>query len=1336
MMKTMAESCQRKAWLREQLVLKEVVKKPSLESLLQPEMGLCPKGLIVAANLCLDHREEEFIVTVFLVAGVAGMGKDSGDRRKPALLACSCCIFVVELNTVGTAPSHAGFHAGFHGQKLGQPSLYNEDRNLLRIQERQRRNQEALQEKDKFPENTPLFPEPYKTNKEDELSSRIQNMLGSYDDLQDLINDRCHQSLVGIPESIIPQIPQRKPNRSSFPEKTSRTLTSSFHHATRYPHMGPPVIAPPRPGHYASHQKAQPGTGPAPGWHTKSHSSSSSWSQGQEHKRGRPDSHAGSYHNRTDRHPAGGVHAPEPQATLLELSPLLPSLSSPVAPLSPLHSIQHTNSRSQSSSKGRGPTYPQSPQDRAAGSRENKSQDNSAIILAGTTQPSSQTFPPPLPSKTSAMQQKPTAYVRPMDGQEQAPVESPDLKPLLEEYHGEPYESISDLKTNTKARLSKLKISSEPTEVSVIVRGPCCWQGICHLQLWIHCGQLLLLAVLRISAFLSEQRSRSTAEQQTLPSDSQCVEEILKEMTHSWPPLLTAIHTPSAAEPSKFPFPTKESQHVASVAQSHKQYDAPSKTLPSSHPTISVLQEDLQLSDSEESGDDQVVEPPPSSLDPPSALQSQPESVASAHSGSTESGSSSDSDSSSDSSETESSSSDSEANDPPRVSAPEQPDPPTSNKWQLDNWLTKVNPPTVPTESPSNTTHTDGHEEDKEQPVSNSSSHEHAEPREPHDRSSIRAAQAPQDVHLPTKLACQKSPVRAEGPSQRQTVGIKRPSKPPVHEEPKGGLKVESEPSPYEIGEQSSRDRPKLKTKSRLKSCDQKELKPQLQEAPKEKKHKSSHHTNAKALQDHRPVRDVSVGSAQEPTLRHLPEGQGTAPTRTSGHRTAAEVKEGFHKEKLPVPAKEKLLSPVRNVPGNSSLLVRIDLPLLSRVPQPPGKGDQKKRAEMKEHPGTKEQDLEKKSTDTPDRSFKKRKREKEKDIDRKKRKLGNEAKSLQSSPKKDSSKSKARNASSETQDKDLRQPLPLPPLSPTHPAPKPTKVALKRPRSESGQPPATASTTALDTSNHKDPPSTKQKKMVETHSEQVKDGKGSMGDVTNPLPVPSLPNGTSKPRRPQIKLEKQHLTEYYLEEAKKMKHEADAMVSPVLITALPLRFDTCRHNLALLKLSSMRCQSLLHMAMFRYKRDTAIKYSRILNDHFKNSPVIRHLPLKTDIHGGVSFSCRSTGMPSPHSPVPSPARSMSSQQGSNGSNGCGCNSIGSSVTIPSITSSYVNITSYVLYAYNIWEHADALSKSNKEFFAELSTAVCPLALTSSMAEMVHYTRQGLHWLRLNTSTP
>lgn len=68
------------------------------------------------------------------------------------------------------------------------------------------------------------------------------------------------------------------------------------------------------------------------------------------------------------------------------------------------------------------------------------------------------------------------------------------------------------------------------------------------------------------------------------------------------------------------------------------------------------------------------------------------------------------------------------------------------------------------------------------------------------------------------------------------------------------------------------------------------------------------------------------------------------------------------------------------------------------------------------------------------------------------------------------------------------------------------------------------------------------------------------------------------------------------------------------------------------------------------------------------------------------------------------------------------------------IASSYVNITSYILYAYDIWEQADVIAKKNKDFFADLSAMVCPLALNSTMTELVHYTRQGLQWLRLELS--
>jgi hypothetical protein len=41
---------------------------------------------------------------------------------------------------------------------------HNEERNLLRIREWERRNQEALQEKEFYQENVPLFGEPYKAS--------------------------------------------------------------------------------------------------------------------------------------------------------------------------------------------------------------------------------------------------------------------------------------------------------------------------------------------------------------------------------------------------------------------------------------------------------------------------------------------------------------------------------------------------------------------------------------------------------------------------------------------------------------------------------------------------------------------------------------------------------------------------------------------------------------------------------------------------------------------------------------------------------------------------------------------------------------------------------------------------------------------------------------------------------------------------------------------------------------------------------------------------------------------------------------------------------------------
>ncbi|NWV06159.1 AFF1 protein, partial [Ptilonorhynchus violaceus] len=1211
-------------------------------------------------------------------------------------------------------------------------SLCNEDRNLLRIREKERRSQEVLEDKKQFSEKTPLFAEPYKTNKEDELSSRIQNMLGNYEEVKEFMSNKSCQNLIGIPKSVTPLFPTGQPDRPYFPEKAIRALPSSFQHPTRRPPVGPMVVAPRPPSHSSHYQKAQSGTEPASGLHTKSRSLPSARSHGQEHSRGGRDSQAGFPHSHSDKPGDGEGRAHGLQASPLALSPFLPCLlSSPVAPLSPLHSSQHINSRSQNSSKSHGPTYNQtkSLQDLVTGSQEKESRDSSAVTLTSTTQPSSQTFPPSLTSKASAMQQKPTAYVRPMDGQDQAPFESLELKPLLEEYHEGPNEDLSDLKAKVKAELSKLEAPSEHKE------GP--------------------------EEDISDLKAKAKAELSKLEIPSEPIEE----MTRSWPPPLTALNTPTKAEPSKFPFPTKELQPEGSVAKDQKQYGVPSETLPSSQTRTSMLQDDLQLSDSEESGDEQVVEKSPSSLAPPSSLQSQPKSVASAHSSSSESGSTSDSDSSSDS-ETESHSSDSEANDPPRAPAPES-DPPTSNKWQLDNWLTKVNPPAVPTENLGEIACGDGREEGKkqEQGISSNSFHQHSEPREPPQKSQV--ARAPQEAPLPTKRSCQKPPVHAEESSPRQTVGIKKPSKPLVHEGPKRGLKVESDPGPLEVRDQSSRDKLKVKKPVKPKSTDRKDLKPAVHEPSQKKKYKGSHQANAKPFVDPKLMGDAQACEALSP----LPQSHGTTPIRTSSHRP-----QDLHKEKLPLPLGEKLLSPVRDPPVRERLVVKIDLCHLEKVPQPPRKDKHQRKAETKDLPRARKQDLKRKAMDSPEESFGKKKRDEKEEPDRKKMKSEKDAKSLQTSANKDSNKLRAPKALSENQKKDVLPPLPA--MSTAQPAPKSAKTTQKRPRTETDGLPATDNT-ARDKSNHKDPSFAKRGKVEGNHTELLKGIKGSAGDVTKPFPVPSLPNGTSKPRRPLLKLEKQHSKEYYIEQAQKLKHKADATTDKTgkafqyleaallfieygialesdalepksaygifsdtivlikfIMTLKPFADSSVSSHGKIFAVLRMRCQSILHMAMFGYKKDTAMRYSRLLNDHFKSNFRVIQAPSP-----GVA---RSTGLPSPLSPIPSPAGSVSSQPGSNDSNGIGHNGVGNStgstVTvschISSVTSSYVNITSYILHAYEIWEKADALARKNKEFFAELSRVTCALALTSSLTDLVHYIRQGLQWLRLEANMP
>ncbi|XP_074551105.1 uncharacterized protein aff3 isoform X2 [Halichoeres trimaculatus] len=241
------------------------------------------------------------------------------------------------------------------------------------------------------------------------------------------------------------------------------------------------------------------------------------------------------------------------------------------------------------------------------------------------------------------------------------------------------------------------------------------------------------------------------------------------------------------------------------------------------------------------------------------------------------------------------------------------------------------------------------------------------------------------------------------------------------------------------------------------------------------------------------------------------------------------------------------------------------------------------------------------------------------------------------------------------------------------------------------------------------------------------------------------------------------HHAEYYLHEAKRMKHRADAMVDKlgkaVNYIDAALSFMECgkameegpleakspytmysetveliRYAMRLkshsgpgarqedkqLAVLCFRCLALLYWQMFRLKKDHALKYSKVLLDYFKSSPKVPSTP------PGWNDSGKGTGGP------PSSLSPNAKQRG-RGSHG---GSISSHISIPQrihqMAANHLNITNSVLYSYEYWEVADNLAKENKEFFNYLNTLSGPLTLHSSIAHAVQYTRQALQWIRIS----
>ncbi|KAF4799968.1 AF4/FMR2 family member 3-like protein [Turdus rufiventris] len=322
-------------------------------------------------------------------------------------------------------------------------SVYEPDRNVLRRKEWERRNQETQQDNGAFNMSYSLFSEPYKTNKGDELSNRIQNTLGNYDEMKDLLTDRSNQShLVGVPKPGVPQ--------TSLPKADEHLIADS-----RPPPPPPPVssTASSTPASLAAQQSKST----TMGWQKAGHNSTSDGQQ-----------RAGKHGHRSLESHKGDFKLANQKSNLEKLKRYA---SSPTSSSSSSSSSSSTSSSSSSSSN----TAQQNSLRATLGDNISRVQQPAKLSCSseGGTQVQErpakhgaghcvQNFPPSLASKPSLGQQKPTAYVRPMDGQDQAPDESPKLKLPAEttkSYRGVP--SSKPDSARTKSKITKFSIPKQ-----------------------------------------------------------------------------------------------------------------------------------------------------------------------------------------------------------------------------------------------------------------------------------------------------------------------------------------------------------------------------------------------------------------------------------------------------------------------------------------------------------------------------------------------------------------------------------------------------------------------------------------------------------------------------------------------------------------------------------------------------------------------------------------------------------------------------------------------------------------------------------------------------------
>ncbi|KAJ7398311.1 AF4/FMR2 family member 4 [Pitangus sulphuratus] len=786
-----------------------------------------------------------------------------------------------------------------------------------------------------------------------------------------------------------------------------------------------------------------------------------------------------------------------------------------------------------------------------------------------------------------------------------------------------------------------------------------------------------------------------------------------------------ALDSPSGDDPLLAPStdcdPYTMQNGTLQIPLSNKERYNPSSKTSNGHQSKSMLKDDLKLSSSEDSDGEQdcdktVPRSTPGSNSEPSQHNSEgadnSRDDSSSHSGS-ESSSGSDS-------ESESSSSDSEANEPSQSASPE-PEPPPTNKWQLDNWLNKVNSHKVSPASSvdSNIPSSQGYKKEGRDQGTGSGYTDQGGSKDSISSTPGRDSK-PTQKGSESSRGRQKSPAQSDSSAQRRTVGKKQPKKAEKTsvEEPRGGLKIESE-TPVDMATNIPSNRHKAATKGSRKPNIKKEPKSSPRPTTEKKKYKAS----SKTAQKSREFIETDTSSSDSDENESLPPSSQT-PKYSESNRTpvksSMEEDDSFFRQRMFSPMEEKeLLSPLSDPDERYPLIVKIDLSLLSRIPGKPYKDADAPKGEKKSAPEKHPRESQKQPSDKSSTKGKRKHKQNEDEnraSESKKTKLEEKAPSgHKTSSSRESSKPSA------VKEKDL---LPSPAAPALQKDPKQEHGSRKRTVSQSSSLKSSSNPGKESSSGSKSSSSSKQKKTEGKGSSSAKEAKEkTVNNSSSCPPASAQATESAKSRRAKLVFDdRTYSADHYLQEAKKLKHNADALSD---------RFEKAVYYLDAV-VSFIECGNALEKnaqeskSPFPMYSETVelIKYTMKLKNYLA--------PDATAADKRLAVLCKPVGMPSPVSPKLSPGNSGNYSSGAANPSGSG-----SSVTIPQrihqMAASYVQVTSNFLYATEIWEQAEQLSREQKEFFAELDKVMGPLVFnTSIMTELVRYTRQGLHWLRLD----